>query len=122
MILDSFLDFLVLWYHQQGLSTPRFHLKIARWLEARWRGGETRLLLMAFRAAGKSTLVGLFCAWLLSVLPDLRILVLAADQALAAKMVRNVKRIIEKHPACAVIRPRRADQWASDRFTVERAL
>ena len=53
---------------------------------------------MVFRNAGKSTLVGVFCAWLLLNDPDLRILVLAAEHDLARKMVRNVKRIIERHP------------------------
>jgi hypothetical protein len=45
-----------------------------------------------FRNAGKSTLVGIFCAWLLLNNPDLRILVLAAEHDLARKMARNVKR------------------------------
>ena len=55
-------------------------------------------MLLVFRNAGKSTLVGIFCAWLLLNDPDLRILVLAAEHDLARKMVRNVKRIIERHP------------------------
>ena len=56
---------------------------------------------MAFRGCGKSTLVGLFCAWRLLRAPDTRILVLAADQALAVKMVAQVRRILERHPLCA---------------------
>ena len=119
---DSFVTFVAVWYHLQNLSTPRFHLGIAEWLEARWQGGEHELILLAFRSAGKSTLVGLFCAWLLYRDADLRILVLAADQALAGKMVRNVRRILEQHPFTAALRPARADQWASDRFTVQRGL
>ncbi|MEX1306334.1 MAG: phage terminase large subunit [Rhodovibrionaceae bacterium] len=119
---DGFVTFVAVWYHLQNLSTPRFHLTIAAWLETRWRAGERELALLAFRSAGKSTLVGLFCAWLLYRDPDLRILVLAADQALAGKMVRNVRRILEQHPFTVLLRPARADQWASDRFTVERGL
>lgn len=121
-IRDGFVTFVAVWYHLQGLATPRCHLDIAEWLEARWKAGERQLLLLAFRAAGKSTLVGLFCAWLLYRDADLRILVLAAEQALAGKMVRNVRRILEQHPFTAAMRPARADQWASDRFTVERRL
>ena len=117
---DRFVTFVAVWYHLQDLATPRFHLTIAEWLEARWREGKRELVLLAFRAAGKSTLVGLFCAWLLYRDAELRILVLAADQALAGKMVRNVRRILERHPFTAALRPARADQWASDRFTVER--
>ena len=80
------------------------------------------LLLLAFRDSGKSTLVGLFCAWLLATDPRLRILVLAADLALARNMVRTVKRIIERHPLTRGLKPSRADQWASDRFTVRRRV
>ena len=114
--------FLVLWNRRQDLRTPRLHLQIARWLEERWLGGDRYLLLMVFRSAGKSTLVGLFAAWLLFRNPNLRIMVLAADLTLAKKMVRNVKRIIERHPLTAHLKPDRADQWASYQFTITRAL
>ncbi|PCI99300.1 MAG: hypothetical protein COB14_06460 [Alphaproteobacteria bacterium] len=114
--------FIVLWNQQQNMKTPHLHMKIAHWLESRWKSGDRSLLLMAFRSAGKSTLVGLFCAWLIYRDPNLRILVLAADFTLAKKMVRNVKRIIERHPLTTHLKPARADQWASDRFTVQRAL
>ena len=67
-------------------------------------------------------LVGVFCAWLLLNDPDLRILVLAAEHDLARKMVRNVKRIIERHPLTGGLVPRRGDQWTADQFTVRRAL
>jgi hypothetical protein len=83
-------------------------------------GGRTGVAAAAFRSSGKSTLVGLFCAWLLCRNPDLRILVLAGDFALAKKMVRNVKRIIERHPLTAGLKPTRSDHWASDQFTVRR--
>lgn len=118
----SFAAFLLLWNRTQNLPTPKIHLKIAGWLEKNWEDGNRRLLLMAFRSCGKSTIVGLFCAWLLWRNPDLRILVLAADLALARKMVRNVKRIIEKHPATKNLRPKAPDQWGSDKFTINRRL
>jgi hypothetical protein len=54
--------------------------------------------------------------------PDLRILVLAADSVLARKMVRNVKRIIERHPLTRAMKPERLDQWGADRFTVKRDM
>lgn len=117
---ESFAIFLAVWNRQQSQQTPRVHLRIANWLERRWLSGDKRLLLMAFRSCGKSTLVGLFCAWLFWRSPDLRILVLAADLALARKMVRNVKRIIERHPATQALKPARLDQWGSDKFTINR--
>lgn len=116
----DFIEFTWVWNQTQGLSTPTHHRRIARWLDQRVAADERRLLLMAFRGSGKSTMVGLFCAWWLHREPDTRILVLAADQALAAKMVNQVRRIIEKHPLCEHLLPDGEDAWASDRFTVPR--
>ena len=122
IVQADFKLFLALWNQQQNLGTPALHFRIADWLEYSWQRGDKHLLLMVFRSAGKSTLSGLFCAWLLYRDRNLRILVLAADQGLAGKMVRNVKRIIERHPLCTAMRPKNPDQWASDRFTVKRPL
>jgi predicted phage terminase large subunit-like protein len=120
MTKASFLEFVWIWNEHQGQGTPKLHKRIARWLEARLRGREREILLMAFRGSGKSTLVGLFCAWRLARRPDTRILVLAADLALARKMVRNVKRIVERHPLTKGLKPKARDQWAADQFTVAR--
>ncbi|MEO5337114.1 MAG: phage terminase large subunit [Magnetospirillum sp. WYHS-4] len=116
----DFSAFVWIWNERQSLKTPDLHIRMARWLDESWRARHHHLLLMAFRNSGKSTLVGLFCAWLLGRDPNLRILVMAADLALARKMVRNVKRIIERHPLTKGLKPERADQWASDQFTVKR--
>lgn len=116
----DFRLFLVLWNQQQNMKTPHLHMKMALWLEQAWKNGDRRLLLMAFRSAGKSTIVGIFAAWLIYQKTDIRILVLAADSKLAGKMVRNVKRIIERHPLTRHMKPKSPDQWASNRFTVER--
>ena len=94
----SFQQFVWLWNRSQGQTTPRLHLDIAAWLGKRWLGGDRRLLLLCFRSAGKSTLIGMFCAWLLFNQPSLRILILSAEYELAKKMVRNVKNIVERHP------------------------
>jgi len=114
--------FAVVWNQMQNQTTPIVHLRILRWLEASYKNLDTQLLLMAFRACGKSTLIGIFCAWLIYTKPSIRILVMAADDALARKMVRNVKRILERHPLTKNLVPTSADQWASDRFTVNRDL
>ncbi|MEQ8966174.1 MAG: phage terminase large subunit [Azospirillaceae bacterium] len=116
----EFPVFIHVWNRLQGFATPPHHLRIARWLERSWRSGDRHLLLMAFRSSGKSTLVGLFAAWLLAAAPDLRILVLSADQALARRMVRNTRRLIERHPLTAHLRPDRPDEWAAEQFTVAR--
>ena len=116
----DFIEFAWIWNATQNQGLPAPHRRIARWLQARWDGGDRRLLLMAFRGCGKSTLVGLFCAWRLLRAPDTRILVLAADQLLAVKMVAQVRRVLERHPLCRDLLPKRAEAWAADRFTVAR--
>ncbi len=118
----NFKTFTVLWNNLQNQKTPYLHFEMAEWLEICWECDDLRMLLMAFRSAGKSTITGLFAAWLIYRDPNIRILVLAADSALAGKMVRNVKRIIERHPLTAGLKPDSVDQWASDRFTVKRTL
>lgn len=112
--------FLSLWNETQNYKTPAIQYRIAIWLQRCWARGRTRLLLQAFRGSGKSTLAATFCAWLLLRDPDLRILVLSAESMLAEKMVRQVRKTIEKHPLTTSLRPTNADQWAADRFTVER--
>jgi hypothetical protein len=120
MVNPGFPEFVWIWNERQGQRTPRLHLQMATWIAQRWQQGDRELLLLAFRASGKSSLIGLFCAWLLLRDPQTRILVLAGDFALAKKMVRHVKRIIERHPLTARLKPGRSDHWASDQFTVRR--
>ncbi|CAO3415382.1 phage terminase large subunit [Azospirillum endophyticum] len=121
---DSFSGFVQGWNAMVELKTPDHHAGMARWLETCLAGQNRRMLLMAFRGSGKSTLVGLFAAWLLLRDPNRRLLVLAADLKLAMKMVRNVKRILERHPDCRHLKPPAGerDQWAADRFTVLRPM
>ena len=117
---DDFSVFLALWNVTQNYRTPTIHFRLATWLQRCWELGETRLLLQAFRASGKSTLAGLFVAWLIWRDPDLRVLVLSAEASLSQKMARNIRKIIERHPLTTRLRPSSPDQWASDRFTVNR--
>lgn len=118
----SFPQFVWLWNRMQQRGTPTLHLTMSRWLHNTWRDHDRRLLLMVFRDAGKSTLVGLYCAWLLACRPALRILVVSAESQLALKMTRNVRRIIERHPATGHLLPERPEQWASDQLTVKREV
>ena len=116
----SLAEFVWIWNRVLGLETPAHHQKMAQWLQQHHDHGPKELLLMAFRNSGKSTMVGLFCAWLLYNDPDLRILVLAADLDLAKKMVRNVKRIVERHPLMKSAIPPRLSDWGAERFTINR--
>ncbi len=118
----GFVGFVELWNRIQGQGTPALHRRIAGWLEERLRAGDRRLLLMVFRNAGKSTLVGLYCAWRLARDPALRILVLSAEQGLAVRMTRNVRAVIERHPLTRHLRPAAPGSWAQDRLTVRRPV
>lgn len=120
--LSGFRQFVFLWNVIQRQRTPALHHEIAGWLERCRAEGRRRLLLMVFRNAGKSTLVGLYCAWLLSRDPNLRILIFAAEHGLATRMSRNIRRIVERHPLCAHIRPSGPGAWGQDQFTVRRPM
>ncbi|NKD87379.1 phage terminase large subunit [Haematospirillum sp. 15-248] len=118
---ESFPAFVMAWNTAMNLGTPAHHHRMAGWLEQRWSSPVQRnALLMSFRNSGKSTLVGLFCAWVLYRVPETRILVVAAEHGLARKMARNVKRIIERHVMTPGLLPPSRDQWAADEFTVAR--
>ena len=119
----DFFEFVYVWLRLQGLQVPKHQKKIALWLSLIWHKKKNRqALLMAFRNSGKSTIVGLFCSWMLYTDSTVRILVIAADHALAKKMVRNVKRIIEQHPLTQGMKPDKLDQWSSDQFTINRDM
>lgn len=118
----KFLWFVYAWNGLLGIETPSVHIRMIEWLQTAWDSGDRHLLLMAFRGCGKSTLIGIFCAWVFMQNPGTRILVLSADEHLAMRMVRNVRRIIERHPFCACLIPKSPDQWAADRFTIERTV
>jgi predicted phage terminase large subunit-like protein len=120
MTAADFLVFVALWNRRQGMQTPHPHRIIAQFLAQQWESGQHHILLMAFRACGKSTLVALFAAWLLQQNPNLRIMVVAADMVLAEKMVRNIRRVIEKHPLTSMLKPKSAGQWTAMQFTVNR--
>ena len=87
----SLTEFVWVWDELQNLKLPKHHRRICRFLSDCYLKNKAQALLMAFRNSGKSTLVGLFCAWLLYTNPNVRILIMSADYELAKKMVRNVK-------------------------------
>ncbi len=105
----------------QNQTTPEHHKKMCRFIsEVCGAGDDRRGLLQAFRNSGKSTLVGVFCAWILWRRPTARILILSADHGLAKKMAAHIKHIVERHPLTARMKPDNAEEWASDRFTIRR--
>jgi len=119
--VTSFTKFVWLWNFLEGRDTPALHDQMAGWLNDRRSAGDRRILMLVFRDSGKSTLVGLFSAWLLARNPELRILVLSSEHALATKMTRTVRRIIERHPQTRHLLPKKAELWAADQLTVQRS-
>jgi len=114
------IEFAWIWMDLLHLELPRHHRAMCRFLERLWFH-DKKGLLMAFRASGKSTLVGLFCVWLLRQNPNLRILIVAADHALAKKMVQHIKRIIMQHPLCQDMKPDKPEEWAADCLSIRRS-
>lgn len=117
----TFLEFVWIWDKMQKFNIPKHHKIMGRFLSDLYhRKGRRQAVLMAFRNSGKSTLIGLFCAWVLCQNANLRLMVLSADYALAKKMVRHIKHILEKHPCCQLLKPHQKEEWASDKLTIER--
>jgi hypothetical protein len=105
-----------------NLTTPAHHKKIMGFLVGAYLNEPRRALLTAFRHSGKSTVVGIFATWLLSVFPESRIMILSAEQTLASRMVGHIRHIVENHPACGEMPPAIKREWASGRLTVNRPI
>ncbi len=119
----TFLEFVWIWDKINHLSVPTHHKKIGRFLSRLFYQTERRYaLLMAFRNSGKSTLMGLFCAWVLTQNANLKILILSADMDLARKMSGHIQRILQIHPCCIGLKPLHPQEWASGRLTVSRSI
>lgn len=110
------------WNNVLGYKTPQHHKDMLRFLYDVWQTPEHKGLLMAFRHSGKSTLVGIFAAYVLFIEPKTRILVLSAHSVLAGRMVTHIKNIIENHPWCQNMVPKNKKEWASDKITINRPV
>lgn len=91
----SFPVFFKLWGLHQGWTVPDIHVAICYFLEncdARVR------VLRVFRGCGKSTILGVFDAWLYYKDPTLRILHQGSDDKTAYKTSRDVQNILKTHP------------------------
>jgi len=117
---SSALGFLDAWNELIGLTTPAHHKDILKFLVDSYAAPPHRALLTAFRHSGKSTVVGIFAAWLLSENPNTRILILSAETTLASRMVSHVKHILENHPDCRDMMPAVKREWGTHRLTINR--
>ncbi len=120
-IMDCF-EFLRQWNDLLNFKTPKHHKKILDFLVGVWREHPRRGLLLAFRHSGKSSVVGIFAAWVLYTKPESRILILSAETSLASRMVSHIKHILENHPACCEMLPSAKKEWGAHKITIERPI
>lgn len=118
----SALDFLDSWNNLIGLQTPEHHKTIMRFLVDVLNNEPHRGLLNAFRHSGKSTVVGVFAAFVLYNLPNTRILILSAESGLASRMVAHIKNILENHPLCVDVLPDVKKEWGTHKITIKRPI
>lgn len=101
----SFAAFFLRWAQKQGWKVPPLHLAICAWLES--CGARVRVLRV-FRGAAKSTIFGVYKAWLLYSDANTRNQIWAADGPLALKMTRYTRHVLLTHPWCGGILDKRA--------------
>lgn len=107
ILQGSFLKFLwYVWTSVLFLPKPtRVQLDIARFLTS---GGKRRFI-QAFRGVGKTFLTAAYVVWRLWKNPDLKVLIVSANEAFATEIATFIKQIID-HPAgdglWAELRPR----------------
>ncbi len=121
-MITEFYQFMDEWNNIVGCSTPRHHREIMRFLVNVWEQEPRRGLLMAFRHSGKSTVLGVFAACVLTMRPQTRILILSAETTLSGRMVAHIRHILENHPRCSSLVPSNKKEWASGRITVNRPI
>ena len=84
--MATLTEFVWIWDKYQNLTLPKHHCQMCYFLSKVWASKTKHALVMAFRDSGKSTIVGVFWAWLLYSNPDVRILIMSADFELAKKI------------------------------------
>lgn len=118
----SIYEFADKWNDILGYKTPHHHYEMLKFLYNVWEKPNHKGLLMAFRHSGKSTVVGIFAAYVLYTNPKSRILVLSAHTILASRMVAHIKNILENHPLCQDLIPKSKKEWSSDKITINRPI
>ena len=118
-LVHQFAD---VWNNVIGYKTPEHHKQMLEFLDDVWKSSNHRGLMMAFRHSGKSTVVGIFAAYILYLKPETRILVLSAHTTLASRMVSHIKNILENHPLCSDLLPESKKEWSANKLTINRPI
>lgn len=112
----SFPSFYLKGASQYGWEVPDEHLEVCDWLEGGRKGRVG--VLKAFRGFSKSTITGRYVPWKLRKVPQWRFQLLSATDQDGAKMSRDARNVIDKHPWCRGMRPERSSLWKTHRFEV----
>lgn len=93
ILQGDFLRFLwLVWTRLLLLPKPtRIQLDIAKFLV----GGERRRFIQAFRGVGKTFLTAAYVVWRLWKQPDLKIMIVSANEAFATEIAQFIRQIIE---------------------------
>lgn len=103
-----FVAFYLAWADRMNWQVPQLHIDLCQWLAE--HKDDPLLLLMIFRGAAKSTIVGVWVAWLLYEERSEICQVWGADRKVAGKMSRYVKHVLKRHPWTAgMLDPRAPD-------------
>lgn len=96
ILQGNFLKFIwFVWTHVLALPKPtRIQFDIARYLS----GGPRRRFIQAFRGIGKTFITAAYVVWRLWKNPNLKIMVVSANEAFATEIASFIKQIID-HPA-----------------------
>jgi hypothetical protein len=99
-----------------GWAVPDEHMEVCDWLEGGRRGRVG--VLKAFRGFSKSTIAGRYVPWKLRHSPTWRFQLLSATDTDGAKMSRDSRNVIDRHPWCQGMRPERFGLWKTHRYEV----
>lgn len=110
----SFVAFFLKWAEYKRWKVPEIHVLICHWLETFSRIG----VLLAFRGASKSNILGCWVAFRLWKDRNYHALVQGADDKLARKVSRHAKDVIRRHPWLREENMINAADWALERFSV----
>jgi hypothetical protein len=116
----TFREFYHIWAKLEGWKVPAFHEEMIEWLSNyhKWKG-HTGVLQIA-RNHGKSTMVGVFVAWVLTQDPTFRFLIISEKKSTATKMVAHIIGIIKRHPVanCLYDKNNPTEMWRADSIKV----